>query len=329
MGILDFFRKKTEQKDDPDEKVIDLSDSTQYPASVLADLNCVFALGDDSQNMLHFLQYTWTKLQFHWGWDDITHEEAVRTDFLQRAFYCLDQQHRKRRDAMIASEGYKFVWKNNAVEAVPGLMSGKDLCRYLTRSRAWGLNDMKSTNAREDRDKKRWTLQPTYEDLMAEMEKDEQDRDFNFYDKGCGMLCFRSKAWGNKQTFMVNTALKKAYAISEANGYLVGFTKDDIDWESVDQLEYNGDAKRLVADYGGIGIEDYCDGIARVHWMLYPDGRYFADEDDFGMEDNDEVNIYAYIDTECRVLVKFQDMEEPGKSRNLYQEAKRILASRG
>lgn len=328
MGILDFFWKKTEQKDNPDEKVIDLSDMTQYPASVLADLNYIFSLGDDSQNMLTFLQGRWMQPSFHWGWDDITHEEAVRTDFLQRAFYSLDTQHRKRRDAMIASEGYEFVWKNKVVEPVPGLITGEELCRYLTRSREWGLKDMKSINASEDRDKKRWTLKPTYEDLMAEMEKDEKDRDFNFTDKGCGMLCFWSKAWGNKQTFMVNTALKKSYPISEPNGYLVGFTKDDIDWDNVSKLEHNADAYRLVADYGGIGIEDYRDGMARVDWMLYPDGRYFGDEDGFGMDDNDEVDIYAYIDTECRVMIKFQDMKDHEKVKALYQEAKRLLASK-
>jgi hypothetical protein len=100
--------------------------------------------------------------------------------------------------------------------------------------------------------------------------------------------------------------LKKVYPISTASGRLVGFTHDDIDWDSVSQLEHHGDAERLVANYGGLSIGNYQDGIARVNWMLYPDGRYFADEDGFGMEDNDEVNISAYIDTECRVVVKFQ-----------------------
>ena len=40
MSLLDLFQKKALPQDDNDEKVIDLSDSTQYPASVLTDLNC-------------------------------------------------------------------------------------------------------------------------------------------------------------------------------------------------------------------------------------------------------------------------------------------------
>ena len=322
MNILDLFRNKSMRLEDGDEKVIDLSDNTQYPANVLADLNYVFALGDDSENMLSFLHGKWLRPKFHWGWDDITHEQAVNSEFLQRAFYSLDQQHRKRRDAMIASEGYKFVWRNKEIEPVPGLITGEELCHYLTRSREWGLSSMKSINASEERDARRWKLKPTYEDLMAELDKSEEEADYFHREMGCGMLRFTNRSYGNKQSFIVNTELKKAYTISEADGSLVAFTKDDIDWDNVSQLEHNGDAYSLQACYY-FGIEDYKDGLARVNWMLYPDGRYFADEDGFGMEDNDEVNIYAYIDTECRVLVKFQDMENSEKVKVLYQEAKK------
>ena len=327
MSIFDIFRKKGIQQEVYKEKVIDLSDNTQYPASVLADLNYTFSLGDDSENMLSFLHGRWTQPTFHWDWDDITHEEAVNSEFLQRAFYSLDTDNRKRRDAMIASDGYKFVWKNKKKEAVPGLITGEELCTYLTRSREWGLVSMKNINASEERDKRRWQLKPTYEDLMAELEKSDDTADYNHRDMGCGMLRFTNKSYGNKQSFIVNTALKKAYPITEADGTLAGFTKDDIDWDNVSQLDHNADAYRMQACYY-FGINDYKDGIARVNWMLYPDGRYFADEDGFGMEDNDEVNIDAYIDTECRVLVKFQDMEDPEKSRALYQEALAIVKNR-
>ena len=227
---------------------------------------------------------------------------------------------------MIASEGYKFIWKDKGKEAVPGFITGEELCRYLTRSREWGLKTMKDINAREDRDARRWRLNPTFEDLMADWVKSDDEADYFHRDMGYGMLRFSNRSYGNKQIFIVNPALKKVYPISEPNGQLVGFILDDIDWDNVNQLEHNYDAKRLVADYGGLSIGDYQDGIARVDWMLYPDGRYFADEDGFGMEDNDEVNITAYIDTQCRVVVKFQDMEDEGKRRRLREEAIKALS---
>ena len=329
MSFIDKILKMGSRQDDIEEKVIDLSDSSQYPASVLADLDCTFALGDDSENFLHFLHGKWTRPTFHWGWDDITHEDAVNSEFLQRAFYGMDCQNKKRRDAMIASEGYQFVWKDKGKEAVPGFITGEELCRYLTRSREWGLKTMKNINAREDRDARRWRLNPTFEDLMADWDKSDDEADYYHRDMGYGMLRFSNRSYGNKQIFIVNPALKKVYPISEPSGKLVGFTLDDIDWDNVNQLEHNYDAKRLVADYGGLSIGDYQDGLAYVSWMLYPDGRYFADEDGFGMEDNDEVNISAYIDTQCRVVVKFQDMEDDGKRRRLREEAiKNILGEK-
>ena len=302
-------------------KIIDLSDSTQYPACVLSDLNCTFALGDDSENMLAFLHGKWTRPSFHWGWEEITHEEAVRSKFLFRAFCLMNSQYRKRRDAMIASEGCRFVWKDKDREPVPGLLSGEEFCDYMNRCLEKNLNDMKFLNDYEDRNARRWSLQPTFEDLMEDLRKSANQANYFHRDLGYGMVLFSNRAYGSKQTFIVNKALKKAYPISDANGKLVGFTHDDIDWDNVNQLEHHGDAERLVADYSGLSIGDYQDGVASVKWMLYPDGQYFADADGFGMEDNDEVNISAYIDTECRVLVKFQDMADDRKRRMLREEA--------
>lgn len=173
----------------------------------------------------------------------------------------------------------------------------------------------------EERDARRSQLYPSFEDLMADWEKPDDEADYYHRDMGCGMLRFSNRSWGNKQIFIVNTSLKKVYPITKSTGELIIFTHDDIDWENVNQLEHNGNAKRLVAKYGGLSIGDYQDGLAYVSWMLYPDGRYFADEDGFGMEDNDEVNISAYIDTQCRVVVKFQEMKDEEKRRKLREEA--------
>lgn len=285
-------------------KTIDLSDKTIYPANVLSDLDYVFALGDDSENMLSFLQGRWTLSSFHWGWHDIGHEEAVNSEFLYRAICKMNIQNRKRRDAMIACEGCRFVWLNKDDEPVPEKLSGEEFCDYMNRLLESDLTTIKNINASEDREIRRWNLDPSYEDLMIDYQKSDNVADYYHKDLGCGMIRFSNRSYGNKQLFIVNTILKKAFPIRKADGALVGIMKDDIDWDSISELEHTGSAYILHADYCFF-IDDYKDGVARVEWMLYPDGRYFADEDGFGMEDNDEVNIYGYIDTECRVVTKF------------------------
>lgn len=47
-------------------------------------------------------------------------------------------------------------------------------------------------------------------------------------------------------------------------------------------------------------------GIARVEWQLVPDGRYYRDEDGYGMTDDEELNIYGFIDRELNVVSKFR-----------------------
>lgn len=307
-------------------KEIDLSDRSQYPASVLADLNYAFALDGDNENMLIFLHGKWLRPSFHWGWKDCTHEQAVESDFLYRAFCAMNSQYRKRRDAMVASEGCRFVWKDKGIEPVPGILSGEELCDYMNRCLEKDLPSIKSFNASEDRDFRCKWLKPTYDDLMADMKKNDKDADFYHRDLGCGMLSFRRKG-STTRSFIVNLALKKVYPIAEGDGKIIAFTLDDIEWDNVNQLENHGDAIKLIANYY-IEVCDYKDGVARVAWLLYPDGRYFADEDGYGMEDNDRTYVSAYIDTECRVLVKFQDMTDPEKEKALYQEACRINKAR-
>lgn len=44
--------------------------------------------------------------------------------------------------------------------------------------------------------------------------------------------------------------------------------------------------------------------------MSYPDGRYFADEDGFGMEDNDEVTVYCVMNEDLEVIRPFAPVED-------------------
>jgi len=123
------------------------------------------------------------------------------------------------------------------------------------------------------------------------------------YDWGEGMMLY-----GNgREEILVNTETKEVWTMVDENGHLVGFTKDDIDWEAIRKLEHSGSAYTMTADYGGIGrMSDFYNGKCTLCWTLYPDGRYFADEDGYGMEDNEEVVVYALIDKHMHVLSPFR-----------------------
>lgn len=74
-------------------------------------------------------------------------------------------------------------------------------------------------------------------------------------------------------------------------------------------------------------INDYKDGVASVSWTLQPDGIYYADEDGFGMEDDDEINFTAFIDQSANVLIPFRQLF--GSRREQYHKlAVEILGNR-
>lgn len=68
-----------------------------------------------------------------------------------------------------------------------------------------------------------------------------------------------------------------------------------------------------------IYIYPFKNRVAYINWALYPDGMYFMDEYGFGMEPCVEESIGAYIDTNCKVLVKFQDVEEEHAREKFYE----------
>ena len=129
----------------------------------------------------------------------------------------------------------------------------------------------------------------------------------------------RMKDWGDKmeiveevidgywrERFLVNHKSKEAYVMMNQDLTLPFISKEDIDWKGVETLENNSNAYRYSAYYQRFAVETFKNGVAIVTWTLYPDGRYFMDEDGYGMEDNDESVLYGFIDTHARVVVPFQ-----------------------
>lgn len=118
-----------------------------------------------------------------------------------------------------------------------------------------------------------------------------------------------------------------ARQLLDGNSNLVGFEEMDFDWDKLKEVEHPYDLNRRHVGYGGLGrYNDFRDGVCCLCWMLYPDGRYFADEDGFGMEDNDEENIYCIIDSNLRIVITWQPMTDEEMATKM-REAKEIAVA--
>ena len=110
---------------------------------------------------------------------------------------------------------------------------------------------------------------------------------------------------------MVNTETNERRQLIDETGHVVGFGEQDFDWEKLKQVEHRYCLDNRVVEYAGLGrYNNFRNELCCLSWMLYPEGRYFADEDGFGMEDNDEENIYCVIDKDLEVLIPFQPMTD-------------------
>ena len=68
-------------------------------------------------------------------------------------------------------------------------------------------------------------------------------------------------------------------------------------------------------------IRSFQNGVALVEWQLNPDGRYYTDDDGFGMTDDEEVNIYGFIDRLGNVVMSFRAVKNYRELNTLRLEA--------
>ncbi len=123
-----------------------------------------------------------------------------------------------------------------------------------------------------------------------------------------GMVFFFVK---NEGLYIANTINGKIRKFSSNGNLLVDDC--DIDFDAIAKVCTNGlhNARNKEIRYAGINRWDgFKDGLCAISWMLYPDGRYFADSDGFGMDDNDEEEVYAIIDTNLVIVEPFRPIED-------------------
>ena len=126
--------------------------------------------------------------------------------------------------------------------------------------------------------------------------------------EGDGMAFFFGD---NQELYIANTQTGKIRKITTEEALLVN--DNEIDIKAIAKVCENGlhNAQSKAIRYAGLNRWDgFKDGLCAISWMLYPDGRYFADSDGFGMEDNDEEEVYAIIDTNLVIVEPFRPIKD-------------------
>ncbi len=134
-----------------------------------------------------------------------------------------------------------------------------------------------------------------------------------------------------KQRYLLDDEKHCAYEIMNTGLRFVNFSSDDIDWESLKSLPKDavGRAHWLSALYPSF-VRQFKNGVAEVSWQLNPDGRYYMDDDGFGMTDDEEITIYGFIDRQMNVLVKFRYINDDwDQLKQMRAEAEDIVKRRG
>lgn len=143
-------------------------------------------------------------------------------------------------------------------------------------------------------------------------------------DLGEDMTLVSESAYGWwKPRYVMDHRSSTAFEFLNQYECLAFATEDDIDWDSLKDIEEEAHERAESLDgHFPTWVSPYKNGVAQVRWQLNPDGRYYADEDGFGMTDDEELEIYGFIDRTGRVLVKFTHIRgDWDKLRRMRKEA--------
>lgn len=110
-----------------------------------------------------------------------------------------------------------------------------------------------------------------------------------------------------KPRFLLDHRTKCAYEFMDSHYELVTVTDEDIDWESLKDLPANAitRAKAHNAMFP-ILIRSYYNDVSKVEWQINPDGKYYMDDDGFGMTDDKEITLFGAIDRTGNVIQIFK-----------------------
>ena len=110
-----------------------------------------------------------------------------------------------------------------------------------------------------------------------------------------------------KPRFLLDHRTQSAYEFMNFNEELVTVTDADIEWNTLEKLpekivrraqNRNGHFPTLLFRFKH--------DEAEVEWQLNPDGRYYMNEDGYGMTDDREIALHGTINRTGHVVKRFR-----------------------
>ena len=110
-----------------------------------------------------------------------------------------------------------------------------------------------------------------------------------------------------KPRFLLDNKTQEAFEFLDMNEHFVKFSENDVEWSTLRDVPGDawGRARTGNATYP-THVGKFENGIAKVWWQINPDGRYFMDEDGYGMTDDEEIELVGAIDRTGKVVKKYR-----------------------
>ena len=110
-----------------------------------------------------------------------------------------------------------------------------------------------------------------------------------------------------KPRYIVNHECHEAYEFMNETERLLTIADGDIDWSSLQGLPTHIVTRAKIRDgHFPVLFGRFRDGKAEVTWEINPDGRYYMDEDGYGMTDDEEIELVGIVDRTGKVIQKFR-----------------------
>lgn len=139
------------------------------------------------------------------------------------------------------------------------------------------------------------------DDTDIAMQKDDKPYFNRLYSYGCR---------GSKDEiviYLIDPVKRVKYPIIDEEGNFINFP--GIENEYLLKPYYKGDAIAPVIGFRTDFFREEETGKLMVHWQVQPDGRYWADEDGYGAENDLEIILYAYLTEDGKFEAPFRIYE--------------------